>query len=85
MRRMHRTQVYLEPELTEALDHLAKQRRTTRSDLLRLAARQLLSQELPVADDPIFEIIGLGAGDGERVAEHHHVYLVEEEPRRWTR
>lgn len=85
MARMHRTQVYLEDDLTEALDDLARRRRTTRSDLLRLAARQLLAQEDPIESDPIFEIIGIGAGDGEPIAERHHDFLADEALRRWTR
>lgn len=85
MTRMRRTQIYLESDVTEALDQLAKERGTTRSDLLRVAARLLLAREQPIEDDPIFDVIGIGAGDGERVAERHHDVLTEEELRRWTR
>jgi hypothetical protein len=84
MSRMQRTQVYLEPELSEALDHLARQRGTTRSDLLRLAARRWLAEQQPIEADPIFELFGIGSGDGEPVAERHHEYLVEAEQRRRT-
>ncbi len=41
---MRRTQVYLEPELTEALDRLAQQRGTSRAGLLREAAHDLVAR-----------------------------------------
>ena len=45
MPRMRRTQIYLEPDLNEALDRLARQRGTSKANLLRLAARRFLEQE----------------------------------------
>ena len=45
MPRMRRTQIYLEPDLTEALDQLARRRGTSKANLLRLAARRFLEQE----------------------------------------
>ena len=75
MARMHRTQVYLEPELTEALDQLARRRGTSRADLLRVAARRLLAQEEASGDDPIWGLIGIGSADPGRVSVEHDQYL----------
>ena len=45
MTRMRRTQIYLEPDLTEALDQVARRRGTSKANLLRLSARRFLEQE----------------------------------------
>jgi metal-responsive CopG/Arc/MetJ family transcriptional regulator len=81
MTRMRRTQVYLEPELAEALDRLARQRCTSRAELLRQAARRLLDEEPgdsgAATDDPIWGIIGVAdAGPGQVSVQHDRV-LVE--------
>ncbi len=77
MSRMQRTQIYLEPELADALDRLARQRRTSRAQLLRVAARRLLDQEVASGEDPIWGIIGLGDGGPGCVSEEHDRYLAE--------
>jgi metal-responsive CopG/Arc/MetJ family transcriptional regulator len=75
---MQRTQIYLEPELAESLDRLAKERGTSRADLIRTAARRLVAEEQHQDDDPILGFMGLaGAGrDCATVgAEPHDDYL----------
>jgi len=85
---MQRTQIYLEPELAESLDRLAKERGTSRADLIRTAARRLVAEEQQPEDDPILGIIGLagveqdGASD---VAEQHDDYLAEIVMEKWRR
>jgi metal-responsive CopG/Arc/MetJ family transcriptional regulator len=84
--KMQRTQIYLEPELAESLDRLAKQRGTSRADLIRTAARRLVAEEQPQDDDPILGIIGLaGAGQDSAtdVAERHDDYLAEIVMEKW--
>ena len=84
--KMQRTQIYLEPELAESLDKLAKQRGTSRADLIRTAARRLVAEEQPPKDDPILGIIGLsGAGQDSAtdVAERHDDYLAEIVMEKW--
>jgi metal-responsive CopG/Arc/MetJ family transcriptional regulator len=82
---MQRTQIYLEPELAEALDRLARRRGTSRGALIRLAARRLLSDEQPAEDDPILGIIGLGHGGPGRVSEEHDRVLAEHQRSAHTR
>lgn len=45
MEAMRRTQIYLPPELSAALDRLARKHRTSKANLLRLAARRFVEQE----------------------------------------
>ncbi|MBI4320919.1 MAG: ribbon-helix-helix protein, CopG family [Chloroflexi bacterium] len=77
MRRMRRTQVYLDPELSSALDRLARERRTSRANLLRLAARRFLQEEQAGQEDPILGLIGLGNAGPGRVSEEHDKVLAD--------
>ena len=85
---MQRTQIYLESELAESLDRLAKARGTSRADLIRTAARRLVAEEQHPEEDPILGIIGL-AGMGQDgatdVAERHDEYLAEIVMEKWRR
>lgn len=75
---MHRTQIYLEPELADALDRVARRRGTTRAEVIRVAARRYLAQEGLERDDPIVDVIGLGRSDGGRTSEEHDRILTDE-------
>ena len=76
MRRMQRTQIYLEPELSAELDRLAQQRGTSRASLIRLAARQFVAHEQTAEEDSVFGLIGLGRSGESDVSERHDDYLV---------
>lgn len=78
MARMLRTQIFLEPDLTAALDRLARRRGTSRANLIRLAARRLLQQEQGEDTDPILGLIGLGNGGPGRTSIEHDRVLAEE-------
>lgn len=78
MARMLRTQIYLEPELNEDLERLARQRGMSKAGLLRLAARRFLAEEQAEGEDPILGIIGLGNSGLTDVSERHDYYLAEE-------
>jgi metal-responsive CopG/Arc/MetJ family transcriptional regulator len=75
---MHRTQIYLDPDLADALDRVARQRGTTRAEVIRVAARQYLAQEGLEREDPIVDIIGLGASGAHRTSEEHDRMLADE-------
>ena len=77
--RMHRTQIYLEPELAESLDRLAKERGTSRADLIRVAARRLVSEQSETPFGSILGLAGIGRDkdDATDVAERHDEYLAE--------
>lgn len=78
MQRMRRTQIYLQPDLSAALDRLARERGTSRAALIRLAARRFVDQEQEGAEDPILELIGIGRGGPGRVSEEHDQFLVRQ-------
>ena len=85
MARMQRTQIYLEPELSAALDRLAQKHGTSRAGMLRLAARRLIAEEQEPRDDPIFDIIAIGRGGASDVSERHDEYLAQLELRKMSR
>lgn len=83
--KMHRTQIYLDPELAESLDRLAGQRGTSRAELIREAARQLLAEAETPEEDSILGLAGIGHSGLSDVADRHDDYLVEDEIRSWSR
>jgi metal-responsive CopG/Arc/MetJ family transcriptional regulator len=82
---MQRTQIYLEPDLAESLDRLARQRGTSRADLIRVAARRLISEECEAPFGSILGLAGIGHDkDGATdVAERHDEYLADAELEKW--
>ena len=83
MERMRRTQIYLEPELADALDRVARRRGTSRANVIREAARQFVAAERPIDEDPLFGIIGIGSSGLGDVSERHDDYLIEDEIAKW--
>ena len=83
--RMQRTQIYLEPELAESLDRIARQRGTSRADLIRVAARRLVTEESEAPFGSILSLAGIGRDkDGATdVAERHDEYLADAEIQKW--
>ena len=82
---MQRTQVYLEPELADSLDRLARKRGTSRADLIRVAARRLVREESDGSFGSILGLAGIGHDkDGATdVAERHDDYLTNSELEKW--
>ena len=59
-RRMHRMQFYIEPELRDELESLAKQRNVPMAELIREAIRSYVTRESPPAKtDSALNIIGM--------------------------
>ena len=73
--RLRRTQIYLPVALSAALDRLARQRGTSRAELLRQAARELLDRESTADEDPILGVIGIGNAGPDAVSEEHDRFL----------
>ena len=84
MPRMQRTQIYLEPDLSAALDRLARMRGTSRASVIRLAARDFVDKE-EARYGSILELAGIGHDPARDVAERHDDYLIEAEMSKWTR
>jgi hypothetical protein len=85
MGRMHRTQIYLDPEVSVSLDRLARKRGTTKASLIRLATRHFLEQEEIGEEDPILGLIGIGDSGQEWISRDHDRVLEEDELSRWSR
>lgn len=64
-----RTQLMLEPEQHDQLQALAEVEGTSVSNLVREAINRFLRQRqpLPVTEDPIWEIVGIGEGKKELI------------------
>ncbi|MGH2443630.1 MAG: CopG family transcriptional regulator [Chloroflexota bacterium] len=77
MARMLRTQIYLESELSAALDRIARRRGVSRATILRLAARRFLDQEESAEEDAIFAFVGI-AGSGLRMGSEEHDRILAE-------
>jgi metal-responsive CopG/Arc/MetJ family transcriptional regulator len=84
MARMQRTQICLEPELAASLDRLARDRGTSRAEVIRTAARRLVAEHVSTDTDSILEIIGIGQDAASDVSENHDAYLTSAETGRWT-
>jgi metal-responsive CopG/Arc/MetJ family transcriptional regulator len=82
--RMRRTQIYLEPDLSAALDRVARKRGTSRAGLIRLAARDFIDRE-DGRYGSIMDLAGIGHSGHSDVSERHDEYLVEDEMAGWTR
>ncbi|NMB26345.1 MAG: CopG family transcriptional regulator [Firmicutes bacterium] len=75
---MHRMQFYIEPELRDELESLAKQRNVPMAELIREAIRSYVIRERPPGKkDPLFNIIGMfKSSDGPSdVAINHDKYI----------
>ena len=70
-------QIYLDERQNQALRHLAKEKNTSVSELVRRGIDLLLGQ-VPAGHDPAYQLIGLGASGVKDIAEKHDEYLVQE-------
>src|SRR5581483_3622537 len=78
-------QIYLRPDQDAALRVLAKQENVAIAELIRRGVDQVLAQ-VPVEQDPLMGIVGLGSSSKHDLAENHDKYLLEiykGESRRW--
>lgn len=82
---MRATQIYLPEDLAVALDRLARQRGTSRAELLRQAARQMVDSEPSYQDDPLWGIVGLVDDAPNESAADHDRHLADAEVARWRR
>ena len=70
-------QVYLEERQDRALRRLAAEEGVSLSELIRRSVDLLLAQ-LPVEQDPAWQIIGLGSSDVNDLGARHDKYLAQE-------
>ena len=73
----HPIQIYLDDRQDQALRQLAKEMKASVSELIRRGIDLLLTQ-IPVEDDPAFQLIGIVKSGAHNVAENHDEYIVQE-------
>lgn len=78
-------QVYLEPEQLHSLRALAKRRGVSMGELIRQGVNTVLN-EVPLEEDPLWNIIGIVDNAPPDLAERHDEYIVRfirEESSEW--
>ena len=71
---MHRTQIYLEDSQYRLLKEKARRQGTSLAAVIRLILEEHLAAA-PSENDEFASVIGIGEGDGSRVAENYEDYL----------
>jgi len=75
-----RIQVYLDREQDRLLEHLAKVRNVSKSQLIRESINHYLEEVIPPEEDPALRIIGLAGKTGIKdLADKHDDYLIQSE------
>jgi len=67
-------QIYIEPKQELLLESLAKKKGTSKTEIIRLSLDRYLGN-LPLEEDPVLGIIGLGKSGKRDISEKHDVYL----------
>jgi hypothetical protein len=78
-------QVYLRPEQIESLRAISERRKVSIAELVRQGVDRVL-EDVPVEEDPLWNIIGIMDGGPNDLAENHDKYLAEmiiQENREW--
>ena len=72
----HRTQISLEDWQYQMLIEMSRKTKKSLSGIIRdLLSEKLSKQTFKRSEDPLFKLIGIGAGDGLPVAREHDRYL----------
>ena len=67
-------QIYIEPGQELLLENLAKEKRISKAEIVRLSLNRYLSS-IPLDEDPALGIIGLGRSGKGDISEKHDSYL----------
>ncbi len=71
-------QLYLREEQIEALRHLARKRGVSMAELVRQSVDHFLA-EAPLEEEPLWDLVGIGASGVGDLSERHDFYLEKEE------
>ncbi|NWF76295.1 MAG: CopG family transcriptional regulator [Nitrospirae bacterium] len=69
-------QIYIEPKQEVLLEQLARERGSSKAEIIRLSIDKYIS-ELPIEKDPAMGIIGLGKSGKKDISEKHDIYIAE--------
>ncbi|MBW1800983.1 MAG: CopG family transcriptional regulator [Deltaproteobacteria bacterium] len=71
-------QVYIDQEQDRVLGYLSKTQKRSKASIIRTCLQDYLAR-LPVEEDPILKVIGLGDSGYTDISEKHDDYLVRME------
>ena len=69
-------QIYIEPKQELLLESLARKRKTSKAEIIRLSLDNYLGN-LPLEEDPALGIIGLGKSGKKDISEQHDLYIAQ--------
>ena len=69
-------QVYLRQDQADALRRWSEKKEVSMAELVRQGVDRLLA-DLPINDDPLWDIVGLGSSGDSDLARNHDIYLAE--------
>lgn len=70
-------QIYLRQDQVDALHVWAEKKNSSMAELVRQGVDRLLA-DLPIEEDPLWDIVDLGASDTGDLALNHDLYLAEQ-------
>ncbi len=79
---MERLQFYLDTEMSRKLARVAEQLHVSKAEVIRRGIQLMLQKAQAIEDDPLLDIIGIGAGGSGHVSSEHDRYLADAKLRR---
>ncbi len=79
---MERLQFYLDAEMSRKLKSIAERLHVSKAEVIRRSIRLMLQETQSVEDDPLLDIVGIGAGGSGLVSVEHDRYLMDAKLRR---
>ncbi len=74
---MERLQFYLDAEMSRKLESIAERLHVSKAEVIRRGIRLMLQETQSVEDDPLLDIVGIGAGGPGRVSVEHDRHLMD--------
>jgi Arc/MetJ-type ribon-helix-helix transcriptional regulator len=82
---MERLQFYLDAEMSRKLKTIAERLHISQAEVIRRGVRLMLQETQEIEDEPLLDIVGIGAGGAGQTAVEHDRCLAEAKLRRKTK
>lgn len=79
---MERLQFYLDTEMNRKLETVAERLHVSKAEVIRRGIQMMLRETQAAEDDPLLDVVGIGAGGPGRVSVEHDRYLADAKLRR---